>query len=36
MDLGQGGRASDPWLLGALSIVLLAAAARRWREVRAT
>jgi hypothetical protein len=30
------GRASDPWLLGALALLLLLGAVWRWREVRRT
>jgi uncharacterized protein YjeT (DUF2065 family) len=34
LDRELGGSPADPWYLSALAVVLLAAAARRWKEIR--
>ena len=34
LDRELGGSAADPWYLSALAVVLLAAAAWRWKELR--
>jgi hypothetical protein len=34
LDRELGGSATDPWFLSALALVLLAAAAWRWKELR--
>jgi hypothetical protein len=34
LDRELGGSPADPWYLSALAVVLLAAAARRWQEIR--